>query len=427
MALPLLLIGVAAATGTFGVGSTIKAGFDANTAKNVNQSANEIVQNATDWVNAQRLACGRSLSQLGEEKLFVLGSTVTEFLDCFQKIKNVDFKETEGLDELKKMHLDDHEFVELRSLVNFAGSLAGGAVAGTAGGALAAFGAYGAAQALAFASTGTAISALSGAAATNATLAFFGGGSLAAGGLGMAGGTAVLGGLVAGPALMVMGLVAGSAAKKNLEQAYTNRSEAIQIASELNAAGLQCEAIRRRTYLFYNLLARLDTYFLPLIYRMEGIVEQEGDNYRNYAPESKKVIASCASVAVSVKSVLDTPLLTDDGLLTGESGERAESIEGFLEELAGAEREVQMVSLKEAYQKVIYAHPDEYVHCINEFKDCFAFILLNKGEDAKGVTFFSEYTVVKKESGQILEHIFIIDDMVQGEYKQYTKSDLDTL
>lgn len=333
MPLPLLFIGVAAATGTFGVGSSIKAGIDASTAKAVNQDAAEIVQNATDWLNAQRLACGRSLTQLGEEKLFVLSTTITEFLDCFQRIKNVDFRETEGLDELKKLHIDEHEFVELRSLVNFAGSLAGGAVAGTAGGALAAFGAYGAAQALAVASTGTAISTLSGAAATNATLAFFGGGSLAAGGMGMAGGTMVLGGLVAGPALMVMGLVAGNAAKKNLEKAYTNRAEAIQIASELNAAGLQCETIRRRTYLFYNLLARLDTYFLPLIYRMEEIVEQEGEDYRAYSVESKKVIASCASVAVSVKSVLDTPLLTDDGLLTEESGEKAGSVEGFLEKM----------------------------------------------------------------------------------------------
>ena len=333
MPLPLLFIGVAAATGTFGLGSTIKAGIDANTAIQVNKNANEIVQDATDFLNAQRLACGRSLSQLGEEKLYVLNSTITEFLDCFQKIKNVDFKETEGLDELKKMHIDEQDFVEMRSLVNFAGSLAGGAVAGTAGGALAAFGAYGAAQALAFASTGTAISALSGAAATNATLAFFGGGSLAAGGLGMAGGAAVLGGLVAGPALMVMGLVAGSAAKKNLEKALTNRSEAIQIASQLNAAAVQCETIRRRTYMFYNLLARLDTYFLPLIYKMEDIVASEGEDYRAYTADSKKTIASCASVAVSVKAVLDTPLLTDDGLLTEDSEKTASSIEGFLDNM----------------------------------------------------------------------------------------------
>lgn len=47
------------------------------------------------------------------------------------------------------------------------------------------------------ASTGTAISSLSGAAATNATLAWLGGGSLAAGGGGMAAGTAVLGTITA--------------------------------------------------------------------------------------------------------------------------------------------------------------------------------------------------------------------------------------
>lgn len=45
---------------------------------------------------------------------------------------------------------------------------------------------------LGHASTGTAISSLSGVAATSAKLAWLGGGSLAAGGFGVAGGTAVL-------------------------------------------------------------------------------------------------------------------------------------------------------------------------------------------------------------------------------------------
>lgn len=333
MPLPLLFIGVAAATGSFGVGKAVKAGIDENNAKRINKSANEIVDTSTAYINAQREACGNSLRQLGEEKLYILNSTITEFLDTFSKIKNVDFKETEGLEELKKLHVDEKEFVELKSMVSFAGSLAGGAVAGTAGGALAAFGAYGAAQALACASTGTAIASLSGAAATNATLAFFGGGSLAAGGLGMAGGAAVLGGLVAGPALMVMGFVAGHAAKKDLEKAYTNRAEAIEIASQLDAASLQCETIRRRTYMFYNLLARLDSYFLPAVYKMEDILISEGEDYRAYTAESKKAIASCASIAVSIKSVLDTPLLTDDGLLTEESGNTATSTETFLNNL----------------------------------------------------------------------------------------------
>jgi len=333
MPLPILFIGVAAATGGLGIGKTIKAGVDANNAKQINKSANEIVESSTDWLNAQRLACGNSLRQLGEEKLYILNSTITEFLDTFSKIKNVDFRESEGLEELKKFHVDEKEFVELKSMATFASSLAGGAVAGTAGGALAAFGAYGAAQALACASTGTAIASLSGAAATNATLAFFGGGSLAAGGLGMAGGTAVLGGLVAGPALMVMGFVTGHAAKKDLEKAYTNRAEALQIAAQLNTAALQCETIRRRTYMFYNLLARLDSKFLPMIYKMEDIFAAEGDDYRQYSVDSKKAIASCASIAVSIKTVLDTPILTDDGLLTDASETTATNIEGFLKNL----------------------------------------------------------------------------------------------
>lgn len=215
-------------------------------------------------------------------------------------------------------------------MVDFAANVAGGVLAGGAGGALVAFGAYGAAQALAAASTGTAIAALHGAAATNATLAFFGGGSLAAGGLGMAGGAAVLGGLVAGPALLVLGFIVDAAASKKLEQALTNQAEAIKMTEELNTGSMQCEAIRRRTYMFYNLLARLDARFLPLIYKMEDIIKTEGDDYRFYSNESKKIIASCASIAVTIKAVLDTPLLTDDGLLTGESETTISFVQGKL-------------------------------------------------------------------------------------------------
>lgn len=337
MPLPLLFIGIAAATGGLGVGKTIKAGVDSYSASNINKSANQIVEESTNYINAQRMACGDSLKQLGEEKVFILNNNMTEFLDTFTKIKNVDFRETEGLLELSKLKIDEQDFVELRELANFAISLAGGSVAGTAGGALAAFGAYGAAQALACASTGTAIASLSGAAATNATLAFFGGGSLAAGGMGMAGGAAVLGGLVAGPALLVMGFVAGAAAKKSLEQAKTNQLEAIQLAEQLDTAAKQCEAIRRRTYMFHNLLARLDSYFLPFVYKMEDIVKNEGDDYSKYSTDSKKCISSCVSIALSIKGVLDTQILTDDGLLTDESQNRVVDTEEFISKVVRLE------------------------------------------------------------------------------------------
>ena len=81
--------------------------------------------------------------------------------------------------------------------------LAGAATVGMAAAGTAAFsGAVGLMTLLGSASTGTALSSLSGAAYWNAVLAAFGGGSLASGGLGMAGGTIVLGGLAAVPAFV---------------------------------------------------------------------------------------------------------------------------------------------------------------------------------------------------------------------------------
>ncbi len=319
MPIPLLFIGLAVATGGVGIGKGVKGGIDTAKADSINKASNELVQRATDTLNRQREACGKALRVLGEEKMFVLNSSITGFLNAFSQIKNVDFTDSEGLEELRKFHIDEKEFSELKDMANFALNVAGGVLAGGASGALVALGAYSAAQALAVASTGTAIATLSGAAATNATLAFFGGGAIAAGGLGMAGGAAVLGGLVAGPALLVLGFVLDSAASKKMEQALTNKAEAERIAEELKTGSMQCEAIRRRTYMFYNLLARLDARFLPLIYKMEDILKNEGYDYRLYSNDSKKAVASCASIAMTIKAILDTPLLTDDGLLTEES------------------------------------------------------------------------------------------------------------
>lgn len=326
MPLPLLFIGIAAATGLAGAGKTVKAVVDNTNANKINTAANEGVDNARKRLEQQRGAVAQSLEKLGEEKLQILAGTVTSFVSAFEKIKNIDFTSSVGLEELEKLHIDQKDFEELKELGNFAIQVAGGVTAGAAGGALTAIGAYGAAQTFAAASTGTAIASLSGAAATNATLAFFGGGSLAAGGLGMAGGMMVLGGLVAGPALLVMGLITGAKSQEKLDQALINKAQAEEIMEALHTASDQCSAIRRRAYLFYSLLAHLDTYLLPLVWQMEDIIAREGTDYRTYSPESKKVIMAAASNAGSVKAVLDVPILTDDGSLTEQSGEIVDKI-----------------------------------------------------------------------------------------------------
>ena len=316
MAIPLLFIGAAVATGAVGGTKTIKAVSDNSKAGQINEIANQSIENARDELDRQRKEVGAALESLGKEKLAILNRNVTDFVTTFEKIKNIDFQSSIGLEELKNLHIDQDTFRELRELGSFALGVAGGAAAGAVGGALTAVGAYGAAMTFATASTGTAISALSGAAATNATLAFFGGGSIASGGLGMVGGLYVLGGLVAGPALMVMGMITEAQSKETLEKALSNKAQADEIVESLNAASVQCSAIRRRTYMFYNLLAHLDSLFLPQIWNMQDIVENEGVDYRAYTIESKKAIAAAASTACTIKAVLDTPILTPEGELT---------------------------------------------------------------------------------------------------------------
>ena len=244
MPLPLFFIGAALATGAIGGEKTIQAAMDNSKAKKINMIANDNVESARTELERQRQETGLSLDQLGKIKLDVLDHDVLDFVTTFEKIKNIDFQSSIGLDELKDLHIDQNTFTELKELGNFALEVAGGASAGAVGGALTAIGAYGAATTFASASTGTAISTLSGIAAQNATLAFFGGGSLASGGLGMAGGMMVLGGLVAGPALMVMGLITSAKTQEKLENALANKAQADEIVESLNAASYQCSAIR---------------------------------------------------------------------------------------------------------------------------------------------------------------------------------------
>lgn len=320
MPIPLLFIAAGAGSALFGVGKGIKAGIDQKEASDTNQASEYKVKRAKEKVNESRKNCKSAISDLGERKVAVLDGSIKKFVNEFEKLNHIELTASSELNELQKLVLDKQSFSDLKDLQGMASSLAGGLASGAMAGALTAFGAYGAAGVLATASTGTAIASLSGVAATNATLAFFGGGSLAAGGFGMAGGTAVLGGLVAGPALAVLGIVMGAKASKNLEVANENWAKAKEFEEEMKTATDLCNAIRRRSAMFNRFLIRLQTVLDPMIYQMAEIIKTRETDFRYFTDEEKKVVASAMSLAGAIKAVLDTPILDDDGNLTKESG-----------------------------------------------------------------------------------------------------------
>lgn len=322
MALPLIpiILGAAAVgTGGWGIFKGGKAISDNSKANDINERARRLQEYLKQRLADAKDKSARSLERLGNKKLKVWEKPMVRFVDLFQSVKNIELAESTGLDELSKFKIDKQSVVQMREISLLATSFAKGSLGGAVAGGAVAFGAYSAAGAFAAASTGTAIAGLSGAAATNATLAFFGGGALAAGGFGMAGGACVLGGIVAGPALAIMGAVMGAKASANLDNAYSNLSKVQEAESEVNILVTACNGIARRSDMFWQVLVTLEAMFYPQLTKFDEVIKAEGNDYAKYSADGKKNVCAVLSTAQAIKAILDTPLLDEKGSLTKES------------------------------------------------------------------------------------------------------------
>ena len=172
------------------------------------------------------------MDKIGRQELEILKS-FEEFSDIINEIQGrPEFKNYSKSDiNIPKYEADELKNISAGAVVLLGGI--GGAAAGTAGGFAAAGATTSAIMALGTASTGTAISSLSGVAATNATLAALGGGSIAAGGGGMALGSAVLGGTTLGVGLLIGGIIFNIAGAKISDQADELYSQAAKTEKEV--------------------------------------------------------------------------------------------------------------------------------------------------------------------------------------------------
>lgn len=255
MPLPLMLVGAALIGAGYGVKKTVDAKNDNDDAKRYMRWAKEEASECDEKVAKQEKATNSSLESYGSSKKDGI-ENINLFSSFFcypteeadsetqesqlrvgknfaKEHPKIIISREEEAKILKDLNIIDRSLTDkqvrdkintdnigLNTLGSAIESIAGGSLAGLA----AAGGAYLGVGSLASASTGTAIAGLSGAAAKSATLAWLGGGSLASGGLGVAGGTAVLGGLVAGPLLAVGGALMAAKAAETKDKAYEELS-----------------------------------------------------------------------------------------------------------------------------------------------------------------------------------------------------------
>lgn len=263
MPLPLLFI-IPAVVGA-------KVGADKLEAKVTNEQANSILTDAKHNFEFRESACSEALSALGSKKVFVLGTSIANFITTVEKLKNVELQNTVDLNELGRFRINQNSIIELKEMKDKISTLIVGG-----------------------------------------SLSIMGGGLLALG--------AGLGSIVAGGAAVGLGnIVMLAKAKSQKNKAYANLAEAKRAAEELNNAGLVCDGIRRRSNMFYNLLVRLDSLFTPLVIQTASAIQEHKGNYQCFSLSQKHTVAATFALAGTIKAVLDTPILSKNGELTEES------------------------------------------------------------------------------------------------------------
>ncbi len=326
MPLPLIIGAAAAVAGLYGVAKGVSGAIDHNDAKKIGKNAEDIFNAANERLESQRESTNNVLEDYGQRKLRAFNGVILDFIKTYEKIKNIELSQSPEVDKLTSGDFSNQTLAGLRQDYQALKDAGLGLGAGLSGGAALAFGAHNGTMLLATASTGTAISSLGGVAATNATLAWLGGGSLAAGGYGMAGGAMVLGGIVAGPALAIFGHIVGNKGEAALNKAKSNLEEANTISDESDLMVAKLEAIEKVTSQANSVFSKVSTKLRMSVGEINSVLAQEGVDFRSYSDEAKSAVFGSVKFAQLLKAMIDTPILDEEGNLVLSTEKRIQDV-----------------------------------------------------------------------------------------------------
>lgn len=301
--------------------SGVQAYQDRKEAKDIEGKAQKLRDHLESENKKVRQKSKKILNEFGECRLNSLKDVVGVFLKYLKVLeKSFKVKEYEILTQanITHVHYKQMESIEMNAKEATATLLAGGSAAGAALAGVPSL-VTGAVSALATASTGTAISTLSGAAATNATLAWLGGGSLAAGGGGMAAGSAVLAGVTGATmgvfALAAAGIVSSAVYSKKLTAANEYYEKLKVEEAKLKAAWVVVESINKRALELQSLTSELTNKAIMQLNYLEPLI-YDFDNDDAYYVET---FQKSALLSKAVGDISQVPLLDENGNVNKES------------------------------------------------------------------------------------------------------------
>lgn len=285
MPLPIIVGGIALVAGAAGLVTGAKGAKKIADAKSRVNEADEKYENSKSLLNETEMKTTNQLDILGALKVQVW-KDFERFSNAFEKIHNrPDFEEKIS----GEFTMPKHALIEIKQVQIKAIEIIGTTMASAGAGAVTGMAAYSGVLALGTASTGTAISSLSGVAATNAALAALGGGSIASGGGGIALGTQILTGAVAGPIIAVGGLLLNAKGNSSLDKAEEAEREVEKIVSVINKSVQFLKKVTLLAKNFEKELSIIHNVYLKEVSKLEALVAYKND-YDNYSFEERLIV-----------------------------------------------------------------------------------------------------------------------------------------
>ncbi len=316
MPLPFILGGLALAAAAYGVKKGIDA-LDADCeADEFIKKAESLKEKAKRKVDNVQSSRNQALVRLGKKKLHVLSYTVSNFLDHFHRLNRSTIT-IEGIN----MQDIQYQVSDARKITNQlnANGIDGDSVLGVFAG----FGSFG-------------ISSFT-------TGAILGGGLTASGLAGMA----VFGGVVAGPALAILGALSADEMEEKLEKAKAYYSQVEEAVKKADVIIDQFQAIEKMAKLFTRQITKCDALLFSLSQDAIATMKKHNYNTSRYNQEERDQLCVTVSMLSSLSAFLKVPIIDEHQKLQEKAKRALEIMKGQMDALESGRYNVAMIQSRQ--------------------------------------------------------------------------------
>ncbi len=313
MPLPFILGGLALAAAGYGFKKSIDASETADKVNEIVKEAEDLKEGAKNRVESAESGCKNAFARFGEKKLHVISHGVSRFVEHFNQLKGYQFfvKDSDMQDLHKQVSVAQNFSKQLNASGMSEESAIGGMFAG-----------YG----------GLCVSSWT----TGAMLV----GALTMGGLA---GMAVFGGLVAGPALAILGALSADEMEEKLEKAKAYHSQVEEAVKKADVIIDQFQAIEKMAKLFTRQITKCDALFFSLSQDSIATMKKHNYNTSRYNQEERDQLCVTVSMLSSLSAFLKVPIMDEHQKFQEKAKRALEIMKGQMDALESGHYDVAMI------------------------------------------------------------------------------------